>query len=821
MGPLLPFFLMYLAGILTAFPSARNFLLPGLLPLALVVVVLYRRTFSWRPWVLLALFYGFGLLAPITSHPPNHITHHLQENQTGEVIGKITETPVVFPDRTRYTVELVSVQYTGDPLPVSGFARISSFATENAFHLGDIVRFKKIRLKLPRNFKNPGRFDFRQYLHSLGIDVTGNISKPEDMERLGSYNPHPLTVAIAHVKETMLQNIDKHLSIEEGGLLKGMVLGETQSLPDDLQEAYKITGLAHLLAVSGLNFTFLAVAIYFVLNRPVFLICAKHFPKAAKSGLTRKIMAFICLPPILFYMLLVGIKISSLRAGIMVVIFLLSVFVDRDDNLFNSFLVAAFLILLASPDAILNVSFQLSFAGVFAILYALSFYEQFPRDPISSMGEKKWTTLLFHENIIISFAATLGTLPILLFTFNRISLIGIIPNLLMVPLSTILMPFGLFVLTLGLISQDLANIFLPLCSLLLKIFIFVPTWFAAIPYAAIYVPTPPKLWLVLYYFVLLGVPYWIDKNRRAVSLGDKTWNKPLCVGLGVASFWVLVWFIWPRFPQSPSETLTVCTLDVGQGDATFIEFPNHKTLLIDGGGLFKNSPDIGKTVIAPFLWNQGIRQIDYLVATHSDNDHIAGLESLIKFFPVEHYLARREDIRDKRLWELRKNATNRQVKLIPFETGNPLWIGDTSITPLHPDIDYSLQDRRNLTGAAKNNFSLVLRLEYRTFSMILTGDIAEHAEQYLVDKGAPLRADFLKAPHHGSNHSSSPLFIQAVSPRAVLFSSGYLNPFHHPHPQTLDRYKKVGAEILRTDRQGTLCVVTDGMDHQIQTHEKL
>ena len=105
--------------------------------------------------------------------------------------------------------------------------------------------------------------------------------------------------------------------------------------------------------------------------------------------------------------------------------------------------------------------------------------------------------------------------------------------------------------------------------------------------------------------------------------------------------------------------------------------------------------------------------------------------------------------------------------------------------------------------------------------MILTADIAEQAEQYLVDKGAPLRADFLKAPHHGSVSSSSPSFLQAVSPREVFFSSGYLNPFHHPNPEVVERYKRIGTNIWRTDQQGALCVVTDGLDHKIQTHETL
>lgn len=509
----------------------------------------------------------------------------------------------------------------------------------------------------------------------------------------------------------------------------------------------------------------------------------------------------------------------------MVIIFLLSVLVDRENDMFNSLLVSAFLILLVSPDAIINVSFQLSFMGVFIILYAAYFYDQVPHDPISLLGEQPSPIHAFIKgNILVTMAATLGTLPILMYTFNRISLAGVILNLFMVPLSAILMPLGVFVLMLGLVSQDLAGLLMPVCSLLLKLFIYVPMWVAKIPYASIYTPTPPKLWLVLYYFILLGIPYWLHKNRRIFShnpdeRAEGVWNKPLAAELVVASLWVAVWFIWPRFPEPPAETLTACVMDVGQGDSIFVQFPNHETLLIDGGGLYNDTPSTAKTVLAPFLWSQGIRHLDYMVATHSDDDHIAGLESLVQFFPVKYYLARGGDIQDKRMWNFRQLARKYQVELIPFEA--KIEIGGATLTPLHPDTDYQRKNIRNGKEVEKNNTSLVTLLEYRTFSMLLTGDIGEEAEQYLIDKDAPLRANFLKVPHHGSQSSSSPAFIRAVSPRYSFISNGYLNIYRHPHPEVLERYKNAGANILRTDQQGALCVHTDGIDHTIETHEGL
>ncbi|MCH8157564.1 MAG: MBL fold metallo-hydrolase, partial [Nitrospinae bacterium] len=286
----------------------------------------------------------------------------------------------------------------------------------------------------------------------------------------------------------------------------------------------------------------------------------------------------------------------------------------------------------------------------------------------------------------------------------------------------------------------------------------------------------------------------------------------LCVIAGIA---------WPRLPAFAGEDpLTITLIDVGQGQSVFIEFPNRETLLLDGGGFYKNSLDVGKLVVAPFLLHRGIRKIDYLGATHSDNDHISGLESILDVFPVQHYLDRAGPTGDRRLERLREKARSKGAVPLVLQTGKPIRIGEVKLVLLHPDKNF-IEENGNGNGRIGNDLSLVLRLEYRDFSLLLTGDIGEKAESHLIAQHAPLQSTFLIAPHHGSRFSNTLPFIRAVHPRMVLFSSGYLNRMRHPHPDVLKRYESVGVEIRRTDRHGALTLSTDGFTHRIETHENL
>jgi competence protein ComEC len=836
--PLLPFLLAYMSGICSSFPGTRAFIVPYLLPLLLFLLALYFTHHRIREFIIVLVFAGFGYLAPALpdlTRPSNHILNHIQEGQTTTVEAKIFSSPRVLKDRTYYLLELESL---GTPsIPVTGAVRVSVYKPHTPFKAGDRVRFNKIRLKIPRNFKNPGRFDYHLYLKSRGIDVTGNISRPETMELLGQFDLPFWHASLETLRSRLVASLEKLFPGEEGALLKAMVLGMKDSLPMEVRENYIATGLAHLMAVSGLHIGFVAAASYFILWPSVFYGLFRLKPDSARAGHARKVTAVLCLIPVLFYMIVVGPKVSSLRAGIMVSALLIAVLCDRQSSLFNVFLTAGFFILLWKPESILDAGFQLSFLAVGGILFVFTRLSQVNEDPVARMGEPSWSQKLMRgysslpatqetfwqiskfrlEKIIIAGAlvsatVTVVTLPVLVYQFNRISLVGVFLNILMVPLASLLIPTVLLMILVGTLSPTLASLPAWPVSAVTQLFLWIPEFFAKLSFASLYAPTPPSSWLIFYFSALFTGLMILQTRAQYKEVGGLI--KKCFI---VSTLFTVVLFSWPRVFQYSGNTLAITVLDVGQGESLLIEFPNGKTLVMDGGGFYKNRLDVGRRVVAPYLWNRGIGKIDYMIATHSDNDHIRGLYSLLDLFPVKHFLTLGENTIGRRLQSLQKKAQEKGAQFISLKMGQPLSIGEVQLIPLHPGSDQSSLSNQRIV----NDLSLVLRLEYKDFSMLFTGDISDKIEKVLNDSPLQLESDILKGPHHGSRFSNSQDFINTVRPSAVIFSSGYLNRMRHPHPETLARYQKKGIDIRRTDAHGAVQVITNGNSYKLRTHPSL
>jgi competence protein ComEC len=857
MGPLLPYFLSYLGGLLAALPPAVHFFFPYLFPALVagsgfVVFARLKKQFLWR-WTLLILFIPFGYFSPALSdgsQPSNHILKHIDESRRTTLIGTLIDAPEPVDGKVFFHVEGKHIQSGGNQIDVTGQVRLTHYHPDlirQSFQAGDIVQFNQVRLKHPINFRNPGAFDYRGYLKVKGISVIGSLSKNSSLKKLGA-SPLPFLKALqVNLRGHLLKTLETYFSGEEAALLKAMLLGQKNSLSDAVKEAYIATGLSHLMAVSGLHVGFVAWAAFIVFWPLAFYSLLKYHPEWAQSGAARKIAAFMCLFPVLFYLLLVGPKITALRAGFLVLVFLLAILTDRERNLFNALVIAAFLILIWNPGAVLDVSFQLSFAAMIGILFVVHHLTQPSGDSIDRMGEQPWFrrflwSISFEEqndlsrsqksfqflkqyfaaSALISFAVYLCTLPFLIFHFNQVSLIGIFLNLIMIPLASVLIPLALFAISLGSILPALGWVLSFPLHLLLKCFLVIPQFFASFPYASVYVPTPPRFWILLYFLVLAGGIWLLIKKpdpAKQSSPPQKFRREVLGkASLCVASLAAIVWLIWPRFPNWASENLQISILDVGQGESIFIEFPNRETMILDGGGFFKSSLDVGKMVVAPFLWNQGIGHIDYLAATHSDQDHISGLESLVDLFSIGHFLDGFPGLGDSRIENLGQKTLARNAVRVELQPGVPLTLGEVRIVSLHPSPQFIRQTAKKTKNKVGNELSLVLRLDYRDFSMLFTGDIGESTEEYLIQRSLPLKATYLKSPHHGSRFSNSPAFIQAVQPQAVIFSSGYLNWMHHPQPEVVERYQAAGTKIWRTDLNGSIHITTDGYQHRIRNY---
>jgi len=847
MMPLLPYFLVYLSGILAALPASQNFLFPYFLSIvtAITGAFLFARSRPNFPIksIVLVLLFPLGFSAPGWQdqlRPEHHILNHLQEGQRAVVEGWVEEMPTVFPDKVRYRVHLEKITYNSSlPVRVTGTARITLYQPENPFRMGDRLQFNRIKLKRPRNFKNPGRFDYVHYTRSQGIDVLGGVSKTKYIERRGTVPMGTFTSLRGTIRERMLEFFDRHLPEDSAALLKAMLLGEKHYLSEELRQAYIDTGLAHLMAVSGLHIGFVAGACFLVLYPLVFYALLKFRSRWALLGYGRKIVALLCVFPVLFYMFLVGTKISALRAGVMILVYLFAVLINREKHLLNALLVAAFLILIWNPEAVVGPGFLLSFGALLTIVLAIQFMEQPEEDALDQLGEVPWYRRLpkprlneaswgrrlydiFQSTVFITLAALLGTLPTLIYFFNHISIGGIFLNLLLVPLTALLIPLGLLTSLLALLYEPLGALLMPLTSGLLHIYVGLPRLAAGLPFMSFYVPTPPAVWPILYYALLIAIPLWLRSRKpiqEPVPKNRTPWSKGVPWGLTLASVTLIVSFIWPRFPFIKNDELSIYLLDVGQGESIYMEFPNGETLLLDGGGYFRNSLDVGKLVVAPFLWNRGLWGLSYVGATHSDHDHISGLESLTELVSIGHFLDRRPALPDRRIDRLKSRLTGLKTVPLPLQPGQPWKVGEVRLTLLHPTPEFiAAASSHNRIG---NDLSMVWKIEYGAFSMLLTGDITEKVERYLVEHDAPLQAGILKAPHHGSRTSSHPDFIRAVAPRDVIVSSGRFNVFHHPHPNIVDRYDQYGATLWRTDLQGAICITTDGTDTRITDHKDL
>ncbi len=856
--PLLPYFFGYLSGIGFALTEMRDYLTPGILPLLLLSFSIYLALIASKQGKYLRIsgliFLGlFGYLQSDISLPEKHIHNLMKEGEYAQVEGILWAMPTQGKDRIVYNIRLERIAYKGKWRKVTGMANISLYTNaQSHWRAGDILLFKKIKLKRPRNFKNPGRFDYQRFLRLRGIDITGGTSRPDSIEKTGVAQL-PFWVDLReNIREKIYFSIDNNLSEQEAALLRAMVFGDKSGLSDELREAFASTGVGHLTAVSGLHIGFVA-GFALLLFRPVaFAILWRWFPAQARNGMAPKLAALSAIVPVSIYMLLAGDKASALRAGFMVLAILLALLVDREKNAANALLLVGFLILLNEPEVILDAGFQMSFMAVASILFVLRQISQREQSAIDRMGEPegldRWLGLkyiedpdhstmqrvgnqilrLFSASTLISLAAILGTLPIVLFHFHRISLSGFLLNPLITPLASLLIPLALAVAMLAIIFPALAFFFFWPIKILMVPFLTIPLWISEKPWSALYWPSPGPLWSILWYaFLFAGIKILMDRkpiSRETLDEKSPLERKGLLAWL-ISCLLISMGFLWPQYSvNNPSDQLSVTMLDVGQGESIFIRYPNGQTMMIDGGGFYKNSLDVGKRVVAPYLWHRRIRKIDYMIASHSDNDHISGLESLIDLFPVSAVLAvvdpQFKQTRRARRWVAK--AKNKGIPLLPLEIGRPIKIGEASITPLHPDKTYlqRLKSSRRQQRIA-NNLSLVLKLEYRQFSMLLTGDIESDAEDYLQMKNTSLKADYLKAAHHGSRNSNSTEFITAVSPKGALFSSGYLNWARHPHPKTLARYEKSGARIWRTDRDGAITLNTNGTETTVVLHPDL
>jgi competence protein ComEC len=812
--PLIPVFIAYTLGIYSGhldLPFSFQGLLLSLLVLfGLWVVLMILRRPRWSSWVLLLFFSTLGHLSIHLylhpNHSPSHISRFIGLDRIA-VEGIIDRVPQRSMEGIQLLIRSQKVILSDRQLPAEG--RLLLFLREEGtpFHIGDRLRFV-CRLSSPRGFRNPGGFSYERHLAFEQIYTLGFLSIRGGWVKIGKGSGNPLILSIERWRDRIRQFIEGQSATPCSGIFEALVLGEQGNIPDEVKESFIRTGTAHLLAISGDQFGIVAFLSFslliWTLKRSEYLLLTISVKKWA---------AALTIPCIVLYACVAGGGIPVIRAMLMVLTFLVSILFNRERHLLHTLALAAFVILIVSPPSLFDVSFQLSFLAVLSILYLVprtlpwlkGERPLFP--PGFSRRQKIWNYLKL--TLLVSGVAILGTTPFVTLHFNRVSPIGLITNLFIIPwVGFLIVPLSLMASLFSFVSYPLATLLIQVNEFITLILLKVLSFFASLPLASFYVSTPTVPEIILFYSILFTAVH-LRKSRKV---------RYLLIGLCIALVLDLAyWSLKDQFRKDLSLTF----LDVGHGDSILVEFPRGKRMLIDGGGSYQERFDTGKNVIAPFLWNKKVSKIDYLVLTHPDPDHLKGLNFIASHFRIGQFWSTGLATGSEAYLQLDETVSNRKAERLFFnENSPPLLIEGVTVSFLNPpEMSELLRigPARNLT----NNSSLVVKLQFRNVTLLLAADIGQEAEYQMMRKGFPLKADLLKIPHHGSASSSSPAFLERVNPAFAILSVGERNIGRLPNPEVMRRYRLLGTKIFRTDRDGAITVITDGEKTEIKTFTKL
>ena len=647
--------------------------------------------------------------------------------------------------------------------------------------------------------RNTGGFDYQLYLKS--IHIYGTL-KVENYKKISSDNANWFEKSMNDIKLVITQNIENLLEEQEQQIVKGFILGDTTALDEELKEKFQIANISHVLAVSGMHIVYIVIGIEIVF----------------KKWLGKRHVKYVVIIGLVFYMALTGYTSSIVRAGIMGMMNIVAFLVYRKNDIWTSIAISLGIILIQNPYVITGVGLQLSYLGTIGIiLFNKSIKQYFDnikwiKNNISIKRSKRISQIVenLKDMIAVTLSAQLMILPVMLYHFNMIGIYFVITNILVSIVTGPIMFLSVIFVFSSFIQLQISQFISIFLSLGIKCFIQISN-LANLPFSKIYVPTPSILFIIIYYIaILVGnqiyriytskylnttqtrvknlialMKYKLYEKKKKIRKIYQKILKERNVKVFIVKTYKIIFFIVflvgiYQFPKN----LEIHFLDVGQGDSCFIITPNHKTILIDGGGSTSNTFDVGKDTLIPYLLDKGYTKLDYILISHFDQDHVGGILPILEEFKVGQVFITKQEEKSENYETFLEIVKEKNLKVREVKAGDKITIGEVTFHILWP---MEKQIEENIL----NNNAMVMKLQYKSFSMLFTGDIEEVAEKKILDTYKNhldmLKATVLKVAHHGSKSSSTEEFLKAVNSKVAIIGVGENNMFGHPNNAVLER----------------------------------
>lgn len=779
---------------LAAFPLLALFILVGVGS----ILFLPERT---RLLVLPLLFLATGALLDLRGHRGSDLATLFETGEEVTVRGTVEEPLKITGDFSRVVVRPHAISLPREAFEPAGRLLLQVYSHSRLLSPGDHILFRA-RLRPFRNFENPGRYDYVRAMMIKEHLCVASVPDGRSIVPLGKRSMGFARDGLESMRAPLRRFVRERLSPWPAAVFRALILGETQDVDPELRDLFTRTGLGHILAVSGLHVGLIAWAAFLSIR----FLLSLSYRLTLRLDNQKTAALFTCLP-VVCYALLAGFQVSSQRAMIMVLAYLVSILLGREKEIWSTFSLAALVVLAIDPHAIFSVSFHLSFGAVIGLLLLAPPIQNALGRVIQGAGEGARRSRLAQYLIGLGAAtlsATLFLSPLIAFYFHRLSVVSVPANLMVLPL------LGIWILPLGLLSVLVLPLSVPLASLLLQagswgvdLILMVMDFWAGVPSAEIWVIRPNLLEIALFYGLLLCILHRRG-NRARIGIG---------LLAAVLAGDVLYWVQKTQF----NPHLKVTFMDVGSGHAALVQFPGRERMLIDGGGSAREGFDVGRMVVAPSLLALKIRRVDYLVLSHPEADHMNGLRFVAEHFEPREFWHNGDTVDEgayKRLLQVvrDKGVTER----LPSDLQEPVEIGGVRIEILHPGPVRDDSRRWKL-----NDRSMVLKLTHGRNTFLFPGDLEREGEKEVISrKGGELQSEVLLVPHHGSRASCSEEFLKRVNPRFCIISARGGVPLRFPHPDLLRRLQAEGCTVLRTDLVGAISVSSPEEGLEIRTFKQ-